>query len=220
MSAAPKITPEPEKAMTRMFEFGEDGVPMGRDPRTMTHAELEAMGHHRMSRGEAIRAHCIDCCGGSWDEVRKCTAIKCPSWPFRMGNDPWREKRVLTTEQRQERAVVLATARGKRNRDELCQFDKVGSKDGGVPPRRHQHRPAGQNASLQLSEFHSRHRALGSCALIDPVPLAFRQQSGRPASGAPLAIRARIRVPRVPNHVTCSPTPGRSGLPPLDASRS
>jgi hypothetical protein len=90
MSEAPKTTPEPEKAMTWMFEFGEDGLPIGRDPRTMTHAELEAMGHHRMSRGEAIRAHCIDCCGGSRDEVRKCTAIKCPSWPFRMGADPWR----------------------------------------------------------------------------------------------------------------------------------
>ena len=29
MSAAPKTPPEPEKTMTRMFEFGEDGLPMG-----------------------------------------------------------------------------------------------------------------------------------------------------------------------------------------------
>jgi len=35
----------PEKAMTRMFEFGEDGLPDGRDSHPVTHAELEAMGN-------------------------------------------------------------------------------------------------------------------------------------------------------------------------------
>jgi len=44
----------------------------GRDPRTMTRAELEAMGHRPLSPMQAIRAKCLDCCAGSADEVRKC----------------------------------------------------------------------------------------------------------------------------------------------------
>ena len=43
-----------------------------------------------MTPAAIIRAHCLDCCGGSSDEVRKCTALDCPSWPFRIGTNPWR----------------------------------------------------------------------------------------------------------------------------------
>jgi hypothetical protein len=56
----------------------------------MEPAELELMGHERMSAMEAIRAKCLDCVGGSWNEVRLCTAITCPNWPFRTGKNPWR----------------------------------------------------------------------------------------------------------------------------------
>ena len=62
---------------------------IGRDPRQMNRAELEAMGHAPMSPVEAIRAKCLDCAGSS-DEVRKCVAMTCPSWPFRIGKNPWR----------------------------------------------------------------------------------------------------------------------------------
>lgn len=41
----------------------------------------------RHSRKKAIREKCIDCCGGLRVEVRKCSAKKCPLWPFRMGNE-------------------------------------------------------------------------------------------------------------------------------------
>ena len=37
------------------------------------------MGHKRMSPLRAIRAHCLDCCGGSAQEVGKCMALRCPS---------------------------------------------------------------------------------------------------------------------------------------------
>jgi hypothetical protein len=63
---------------------------VGRDPRKLTQDELKALGHEAMSPMEAIRARCLDCCAGSSDEVRKCVAIACPSWPFRTGKNPWR----------------------------------------------------------------------------------------------------------------------------------
>ena len=67
-----------------------DGHSVGRDPRTMSADELVAIGHQRMSPIRAIRARCVDCCGGSLGEVRKCVATNCPAWPFRMGKNPWR----------------------------------------------------------------------------------------------------------------------------------
>src|SRR5579885_2938946 len=75
-------------------ELGADGLAHGRDPRRMARAELRAMGHRPMSPTQAIRARCLDCCAGSPDEVRKCVALRCPSWPFRMGVSPWRPPRT------------------------------------------------------------------------------------------------------------------------------
>lgn len=37
----------------------------------------------------AIRAKCLDCCGGSPSEARKCTALDCALWPMRMGVNPF-----------------------------------------------------------------------------------------------------------------------------------
>ena len=34
---------------------------------------------------KAIRARCLDCCGGQKAEVRLCPSQKCPLWPYRMG---------------------------------------------------------------------------------------------------------------------------------------
>jgi hypothetical protein len=64
--------------------------PIGRDPREMTREDLQALGHEPMSPLKALRLWCLDCCCDQPSEVRKCTAIKCPSWPFRMGANPWR----------------------------------------------------------------------------------------------------------------------------------
>jgi hypothetical protein len=72
-------------------EPGADGFPVGRDPRSMSRAELEALGHEPMTPMEALRSHCLDC-AGSASEVRLCMALRCPSWPFRMGSSPWRPK--------------------------------------------------------------------------------------------------------------------------------
>jgi len=38
-----------------------------------------------MTRKQAIRAKCLDCCGGSRAEVKRCANEDCPLWPFRLG---------------------------------------------------------------------------------------------------------------------------------------
>jgi hypothetical protein len=68
----------------------QNGHDIGRDPRRMTGDELAALGHQRMGPLKALRLRCIDCSGGSANEVRLCTAMQCPAWPFRMGKNPWR----------------------------------------------------------------------------------------------------------------------------------
>jgi hypothetical protein len=67
----------------------QDGLDVGRDPRAMSADELQQLGHARVSPLRALRLKCLDCCNGSAQEVRLCTAVDCPSWPFRMGKNPW-----------------------------------------------------------------------------------------------------------------------------------
>jgi hypothetical protein len=87
---------------------------IGRDPRNMTQAELEAVGHRALSPTQAIRARCLDCCAGQASEVRRCVSVSCSSWPWRMGTNPWREKRELSPERRAALVEVLAKARARR----------------------------------------------------------------------------------------------------------
>ena len=89
-------------------EFECDKV--GRDIRKMTPAEIEAAGLERQSRGDAIRKKCLDCSLTS-TEVRRCVSTSCALWPFRFGTDPFREKREMTDEQRDELRVRFAMAR-------------------------------------------------------------------------------------------------------------
>ena len=66
------------------------GWDVGRDPRRVSREELIAAGHKPISAQKALRARCLDCCAGSANEVRLCTAVSCPAWPFRLGSSPWR----------------------------------------------------------------------------------------------------------------------------------
>ncbi len=66
------------------------GDERGLDPTEMSPAELKALGHSPMSPGKALRLRCLDCCGDQPSEVRACTAVRCPAWPFRRGTSPWR----------------------------------------------------------------------------------------------------------------------------------
>lgn len=47
----------------------------------------------RLSPLQAIRARCLDCCGGQLVEVRECTASSCPLWPYRFGREPEKEEK-------------------------------------------------------------------------------------------------------------------------------
>ena len=49
---------------------------------------------------KAIREKCLDCCLGSTLEVKECTVETCPIYPFRLGKNPFRQKREMTEEQR------------------------------------------------------------------------------------------------------------------------
>ena len=66
------------------------GQGVGRDPDQMTAEELIALGHSAMSPLKALRLRCIDCYGDCLKSVRGCTSKDCPSWPFRLGRNPWR----------------------------------------------------------------------------------------------------------------------------------
>lgn len=41
----------------------------------------------RLTRAKAIKAKCIDCMGGNKSEVKKCTATKCPLFPYKTGKE-------------------------------------------------------------------------------------------------------------------------------------
>jgi hypothetical protein len=104
-------------------DAGPDGRRIGRDPRKMGPAELRALGHAPMAPTAAIRAHCLDCCGGSSNEVRKCMAVRCPSWPFRVGINPWR--------------VPLSEAERARRRERIARVGGAQQQQASDPPTRH-----------------------------------------------------------------------------------
>jgi hypothetical protein len=105
--------------------------PVGRDPRRMTLEEIKAAGHQPMSPLQAIRAHCLDCCVYQEKEVALCTAVNCPSWPFRMGTDPWRKP---VSEARREAARRTMTRLNARRRKRDGAEPVASPPNGGIPP--------------------------------------------------------------------------------------
>jgi len=47
---------------------------------------------------KAIRAKCLDCCGGISKEVSLCEISDCPLFPYRFGKRPIRACRVVATQ--------------------------------------------------------------------------------------------------------------------------
>ena len=74
---------------------------------------------------KVIRLKCLDCCCGSPNEVKMCTATGCPLHPFRDGKNPYRAKRQYTPEQIEARVSVLRrnspTTTGKKNENSLSE---------------------------------------------------------------------------------------------------
>ena len=107
------------------------GHPAGRDPREMTQDELREAGHEPMSPQQAIRARCLDCCGYQEKEVALCPAVDCPSWPFRVGTDPWRKP---ASEARREAARRTMTSLNTRRRKQDGTAPSASPPDDGIAP--------------------------------------------------------------------------------------
>jgi hypothetical protein len=68
------------------------GETEGLEPREMPRSPLEEIGHLQMALLKVIRAKCLDC-SYTASEVRRCTAVHCALWPYRMGTNPFRAER-------------------------------------------------------------------------------------------------------------------------------
>lgn len=64
-----------------------------------------------MNPMRAIREKCLDCSCQQPMEVKECTVKMCALWPFRMGTNPYRAKRVMSPEARAKAAASLAKGR-------------------------------------------------------------------------------------------------------------
>jgi hypothetical protein len=72
------------------------GQKVGKLPGSIEVDQLRALGHPE-SPIRAIRSKCLDCCCGVASEVRKCVAVTCSLWPFRMGANPFHGKKRTVT---------------------------------------------------------------------------------------------------------------------------
>lgn len=106
-----------------------NGAPVGRDPREMTTAELAQLGQQRMSLQKALRLRCLDCCAGSATEVRLCVSVTCPSWPFRMGENPWR---APASEERRENGRRLAASFAATRSTAFSKKEQTRTQEGGA----------------------------------------------------------------------------------------
>jgi len=84
------ITPEKPSAPFWMLTPAASGrlEKTGQNPAFISTEALLSLGVPT-SPIKAIRARCVDCCGGAVSEVRKCTAFNCALWPYRMGKNPF-----------------------------------------------------------------------------------------------------------------------------------
>ena len=60
---------------------------------------------------KAIRDKCIDCCCGSFTEVKECAVESCPLFPYRLGKNPFRQRREMSDEAREVLLHRLEEAR-------------------------------------------------------------------------------------------------------------
>jgi hypothetical protein len=95
------------------------GELIGRDPRKVSADDWERAGIEGQPILRVIRAKCLDCRGEQESEVRKCVAVACPNWPYRMGENPFRAAREMTDEERVALGERLARSRAARENSPL-----------------------------------------------------------------------------------------------------
>jgi len=59
----------------------------------ITRPEAQDKDHEKRPLLSVIRAKCLDCCVHQISEVRRCQAFDCDLWPYRMGNNPFTERK-------------------------------------------------------------------------------------------------------------------------------
>jgi hypothetical protein len=79
----------------------DSGELIGKHPSDVT-SQFLSLNFRAQNPQKAIREKCLDCCCGNAAEIRKCVAVDCSLWPFRMGTNPFRKKRELSPQQKQE----------------------------------------------------------------------------------------------------------------------
>lgn len=75
------------------------------------------MSDEKISPLRAIREKCLDCSGGSRQELSQCPVKGCPLHPFRFGRNPF-ITRMMTPEQKAAAAARLSARRNRRAQDE------------------------------------------------------------------------------------------------------
>ena len=55
--------------------------------------QLEELGHKKRPLLRVIRDMCLRCVCGSSSEIRRCTSVACPLYPYRLGKDPYSTRR-------------------------------------------------------------------------------------------------------------------------------
>ena len=67
---------------------------------------------------KAIKNFCFECSGEQLKEVKKCTDLNCPLYPFRLGKNPY-AKRNYTLEQRKAMSERMKKARESYKKEEI-----------------------------------------------------------------------------------------------------
>ena len=70
-----------------------DNILVGKNPLFLEGVQLEAAGIERTTPLKAIRAHCIDCCGGASAELQHCLAVRYALWRHMAGANTFQRRR-------------------------------------------------------------------------------------------------------------------------------
>ena len=115
--------------MKNGIELLANGDTRGVDPRTLGQDALRDLGHTPKSPFRALRERCLECCSGSSHEVRCCTVVRCPAWPFRTGKNPWR---APASEAQREAGRSIGTKHGRKSARQSSGHESSEGTEGGA----------------------------------------------------------------------------------------
>ena len=115
-----------------------DGGTAGIDPRDLPRG-LIALAHTPSPLLDVIREKCLDCSGYQPVEIARCTAVACSLWPYRMGTNPFSNRKgnaaALQTGRSRSAAPVQA---GEISADDGARYQGASPPDVPQPRKRRQ----------------------------------------------------------------------------------